>query len=115
MINEKEVSAYKELEAEIKEGEVIESIVFNSVENNYSMEDFHLPLEFTNRPLTLEEARPYLYGWQVSGGFGGEEVVPFYVWTNERVLFIGCYDGSTWLESVPRNPKPCTPYTIGGG
>lgn len=115
MINEKEASAYNEIMAELRHGEEIEAIVFNSTEDNYAMEEFFLPEEYCNRPITLKEATPYLYGWQISGGYGGQEVIPLYIWTNKRVLLIGCYDGSTWLDSVPRNPVKCEPYTIGGG
>jgi len=115
MINEQEASAYNELKIELRKGEEIEAIVFNNLDDCRNMEDFHLPKEYCCRPLTLKEARPYLYGWVISGGFDEEEVIPIYVWTNKRVLFIRSYDGSTWLDSVPRNPVECNPYTIGGG
>ena len=115
MINERQASAYDEIMAELKDGEEIEAVVFADINDNYCMEDYHLPREYIGRPLTLREATPYLYGWEISGGYGGEEVIPLYIWTNKRVLLIGCYDGSTWLDGVPRNPIKCEPYTIGGG
>ena len=36
-------------------------------------------------------------------GFGGEELPDFYVWTAERVYFKGVYDGSEYINSVPRS------------
>lgn len=37
-------------------------------------------------------------------GFGGEEGEPFTMWTEDRVYFPLCYDGSEWVGSAPRNP-----------
>ena len=65
--------------------------------------------------MSFKDAKPFLLDWRISGSFGGEEVIYFYAWTNFRVLFIGCYDGSTWLTSIPRNPIDCEPYSTGGG
>lgn len=107
--------AYDEIIEFLEDKEEIENIVFNT---NYFTEDiwdFYLPKKYIGSLLSLKEARPYLYGWKIGGGYGGEEVIPFYIWTNKRILFIGCYDGSTWLTSVPRHPKACQPDTVGGG
>lgn len=114
MQTEEDMNAYEELLDSLMDGEHIEKIILSDPKDSYGMEEYHIPASFTNVPLTLEEARPYLYGWQIAGGYGGEEVIPLYVWTNKRVLFIGSYDGSTWLAGIPRNPSDCKPYTIGG-
>ena len=37
-------------------------------------------------------------------GYGGEEGVPFTAWSDTRVYFPACYDGSEGVVSVPRNP-----------
>lgn len=34
-----------------------------------------------------------------------DESHPFTLWTHKRVYFPCCYDGDTWVESVPRNPS----------
>jgi len=60
--------------------------------------------------LTLEEAKPLMDGWQFNGGYGTAECYPVYVWTNERVIFVAEYDGSTHLTSVPRNPTAEEPH-----
>ena len=37
--------------------------------------------------------------------YGSSQGIPFYVWTKEFVYFPGVYDGSEWVDSVPRNPR----------
>jgi hypothetical protein len=37
-------------------------------------------------------------------GLGEYEDTPFTVWTKNRVYFPACYDGSSWVASVSRNP-----------
>jgi len=37
-------------------------------------------------------------------GYGSAEGEAFTLWTNKRVYFPVVYDGSEWVESVPRNP-----------
>lgn len=36
-------------------------------------------------------------------GYGGEEGLPFTMWTVNHVYFPVCYDGSEWCGYVPRN------------
>ena len=49
------------------------------------------------------------------GGFGGEEGVPFTLWTAKRVYFPVCYDGAEWCGSVPRDPSDEKAEHWGGG
>lgn len=37
-------------------------------------------------------------------GYGSAEGKPFTLWTAQRVYFPVVYDGSEWVESVPREP-----------
>ena len=49
-------------------------------------------------------------------GFGGVEGVPFILYTSNYIYFPVCYDGSEWVESVPRHPDDSwTPRHFGGG
>lgn len=48
-------------------------------------------------------------------GFGSTEMPCFTIWTEDRVYFPACYDGSEWIESVPRNPCDEATAHIGGG
>ena len=48
-------------------------------------------------------------------GYGGEQGQPFTVWTERRVYFPACYDGSEWCASVVRNPDGKPTNHIGGG
>ena len=47
-------------------------------------------------------------------GFGGEEGVPFTLWTTNRVYFPICYDGAEWVGSVSRNPDGKPTHHLGG-
>ena len=44
--------------------------------------------------------------WDVEfdSGYGGTEGKPFLAWSNNYVYFPVCYDGSEWIERVPRGP-----------
>jgi hypothetical protein len=53
--------------------------------------------------LNWDEARPML-DYEYSSGFGAPECDAVWAWTPTRVLFVGEYDGSTCIVSVPRNP-----------
>lgn len=39
-------------------------------------------------------------------GWGSVEGPAILAWTADYVYFPACYDGSEWLSSVPRNPRP---------
>jgi len=52
---------------------------------------------------------------QFDAGYGSEEGKPFTLWTADRVYFPACYDGSEWVESVPRHPSDEVTDHIGGG
>lgn len=45
---------------------------------------------------------------EFDNGYGTSEGYPFTLWTKTHVYFPVVYDGSEWVESVPRNP-PDTP------
>ncbi len=48
-------------------------------------------------------------------GYGGEEGAPFTAWSETRVYFPICYDGSEWVGSAPRNPCDEAKKHQGGG
>lgn len=111
--------ALDELLEELKPGETIEYVVFDkhtlSESRGPNGEDF-IPEDLIGVRLSFEECKKYFYGWNIINDFyGEEEVVPFFAWTPKRLLFIGIYDGATWLESIPRNPCDVVPFTVGGG
>lgn len=99
---------------ELLEGETIEAVVFGNFGDSYSVEpedggargevDPPIPKEFRKKILSFEEAYPHGEGWKFYSGFGTSETYNAHIWTNLRVLFVHEYDGSTYLESVPRSP-----------
>ena len=52
---------------------------------------------------------------EFDSGYGSECGTPFLLWTKKRVYFPICYDGSEWVESVPRKPCYETARHFGGG
>ncbi len=64
--------------------------------------------------LTLKEAKPMMQSWAFFGGYGNSECPATYIWTDTRVIWITVYDGSTVLDSAPRNPIDIIPDMPGG-
>ena len=116
-------NAWQELQEELEEGEEIEAIVFGywggyeSREELYEekIKDFFIPLDKRKIILNPEEAKEHMQGWKFDGDFGSEKCYAAYIWTNLSIILVGCYEGSTWLEKVPRNPVECVPELCGGG
>lgn len=112
------MNAYLEILDYLEEGEVVEAITLGEdltrlfpYSNSETMNRGYVK----GKVYSFEQAKEFMLDWEIAGGYGGEEVIYFYAWTNKRVLFIGCYDGATWLTSVPRNPTQCFPHSVGGG
>jgi|ETNvirnome_2_130_1030620.scaffolds.fasta_scaffold00320_28 hypothetical protein len=71
--------------------------------------------EYISKLLSWEEAKE-IVDYDFDSGFGGTESHPIMAWTQTRVIFSVCYDGSEWLASAPRNPTDgITPQHYGGG
>lgn len=101
------MNAYEELLVYLKPYEKVNYIVFGEWGwGGYEESDPpSVPLDKRGVLLTLEEAKPYMQDWQFDGGFGAPFCHAVHVWTDERVIFVSEYDGSTHLNSVPRNPS----------
>lgn len=64
--------------------------------------------------LSWEEAEPMLdYGYDT--GYGAPQCDAIYAYTAKRIIFVSTYDGSTSIQSLPRNPEPSEPEMFGGG
>jgi len=53
-------------------------------------------------------------GEKFDTGYGGQEGKPFTAWSENWVFFPAMYDGSEWMECVPRNPCDISIEHIGG-
>lgn len=114
---EEEMNAYKDLMAELKDGEIVEGIVFGAYGwSDFGEEDCSNPIPESKRGvlMTLEQAKPLMEGWTYHGGYGSPDCYATYVWTNERIIWVTQYDGSTCLDSAPRHPMACVPDMPGG-
>jgi len=109
-------NAYKELLEELNDGEVVESIVFGEWGwGGYGEpENKPVPMEKQGVALTIEEARPMMQAWAFYGGYGSPDCYAVNIWTNQRIIWITQYDGSTSLDSAPRNPVSGKPSMPGG-
>lgn len=110
------LNAYKDLMKCLDEDEIIEAIVFGE----WGWGDYREPVE---KPvpkdkqgviLTIKEAKPMMAGWTYFCGYGSPECYATNVWTNKRILWITQYDGSTSIDSAPRNPTAVIPEMPGG-
>jgi hypothetical protein len=69
---------------------------------------------YENKLLSLEEASYYL-DYDFHDGFGAEDCHAITAWSATKIAFVVCYDGSTWLQTLPRNPTQFFPPYVGGG
>jgi hypothetical protein len=101
---------------EVAKGEPIEAIVIGAMGGYEWEEDIGervIPVSQRNKILSWEEARPLL-DYEYGTGYGGVECHAIYAWTPTRILFVSQYDGSTEIESAPRNPTAGSPGIPGG-
>lgn len=60
-------------------------------------------IPFDGELVSFQEAVSVL-DYTYDTGYGGQDCHSIYAWTPTRILFVGEYDGSTWIEWRPRNP-----------
>jgi hypothetical protein len=75
-----------------------------------------IPADRRNVLMTREEAEPFLskHSFSFYGGYGSPECFAIYAWTENYVLWITQYDGSTGINRAPRNPISVQPSMPGG-
>lgn len=63
--------------------------------------------------VSWDEAKKYL-DYEFDNGYGGENCHAVFAWTENWMIFISQYDGSTRCNTIPRNPVDCIPHMPGG-
>jgi hypothetical protein len=114
-------SFYQQIDEALYKKEKITGIVFGSwrdwdflsgeKEDTKEEEVPLVPEDKRGVVLTLEEAKPYLEGWDICS----EDCIFAYVifvWTTLRVFFVVDRDGAWELNSVPAIPVNTMPYLI---
>lgn len=97
------------------EGEKILGVVLGSIDEWSRERLSYIPGDYPEkRLLTWEQALPWIE-YEFSNGFGSEGCFSICAWTENKVIAISCYDGSTSPFSLPRNPCDCDPIMPGGG
>lgn len=71
-------------------------------------DDNRLPADRLGVVLTWAEARPLL-DYAYDTGYGAPDCHAITAWTATHVIWVHEYDGSTSLQSAPRNPVPHEP------
>lgn len=103
------MSARDELIEFLREGEIVEGVVFGDWGNNFLAKDpLIVPLEKRNFVISIDEAFDYMSGWSFENDFSSK-CYATYIWTNQRVIWVESSDGSTGLVSMPRHPINCDP------
>jgi hypothetical protein len=108
------MSNFKDEILEAANGEPIIAIVIEGKEWYYSVKLRPNSTSVSGKVITWEEAA-MLLDYEYSQEYGGVDCNAITAWTETRVIFVGCYDGSSWLTSVLRNPTPHIPEWVGGG
>lgn len=99
---------------EVAQGEPILFAVIGASPRNYGTPDERYIGADARKGeiLTWDEARPLL-DYEYDDGYGGADCHPVHVWTENKVIFVHEYDGSTYASYVPRNPSPLMPKDSG--
>ena len=117
-----DLNAYDDLLSELRDDEDVEGIVFGGWGWSYGTDELGygepdppiVPFDKRGVVMSLDRARPLMAGWSFYGSYGAPTCYAVTAWTNERVLWVTQYDGSTGLSSAERNPKDYWPDMPGG-
>ena len=116
----KRKDAYLDLMEFLEPGETVLGIVFGEWgwggygEERLPEGAMGVPESLQGKLLSIEDARAMMQGWSYDCGYGAPECYATYAWTEKRVIWVTQYDGSTSLDSAPRNPVDCVPDMPGG-
>lgn len=108
-------NAWDELQEDLEPNEIIEAIVFG----NWGWNGYKEPnppfisLDHREILLTSEEAKPLMQDWSFYSDYGSPLTYAVYIWTNKRIFWVTQYNGSTNLNSIPRNPQAILPEIFG--
>ena len=58
-----------------------------------------------SRKLDKSEWYDFFVNQPDGSGFGGTQCTAFHLYSKSVILFMGCYDGAEWVESIPRDPN----------
>ena len=89
-------------------------LITEDMENNSDSWD---NIESIQPTLNANDPEPWI-DKEFDTEFGSTEGTPFTIWTKQWIYFPVQYDGSEWVESIPRHPhtqENWKPYHYGGG
>lgn len=105
------MSALTDLDEYLDEDEGVEAIIFGNYGYGQDTDKTLSAIQpkYRGKILSFEVAKTMMETWSFQNGFGIQKCYATYIWTNRRVIWVSEYDGSTCLNSMPRNPIPCIP------
>jgi len=103
----------KDIEEALDDNEV-EAIVIGGFGDYHDSDKRDVLGDNKGKVLEWEDAKQYL-DYEYDDSWGGQDCHSIFIWTKDRIYFVGTYDGSTWITSVIRNPQDCSPHSVGGG
>jgi hypothetical protein len=99
------------------EGELIESVVIlNMLDDGFlrapriygrDKRDTDALIASLNIPLSWEDAASLL-DYEFNAGYGSMDCHDVIIYTNKSIHYVQEYDGSTWLQSIYKDPKSYT-------
>lgn len=92
---------------ENKNSERIIAVVVGKHYNDWFDED-RRPTHQRNTVLSRDDGLALL-DVEYDNGYGGADCFPMYAWTQNWIIVILEYDGSTGIGCIPRNPIDCEP------
>lgn len=99
----------------LAEGKPILGVVIGEMGwGDYGSEDCpHYAAQPRNKLIPWEQAK-LLLDYEFSDGYGAPKCNAIFAWTEEYVIAISQYDGSTSPFRIPRNPCDCEAEMPGG-
>jgi len=110
------MNAWEEIKNKLDKDEMLEHVVFGSW-GSFSDDapTPEVPPNVMGCRLLPHEAKPFLLTFSFNGDYGTPECYATWIYTNKNVYWVTQYDGSTSLDSMPRNPtQDRIPYMPGG-
>lgn len=101
-----ESNAYSELMEYLNKDELVEAIIFGE----WGWEGYNEPTpnivnhNLFGEILSIDEAKPLLERFSFLGGFGSPNCYAVRIFTNQRIIWVTQYDGSTTLDGTIIKP-----------
>ena len=84
--------------------EIRDAIIIVNDDYHVEKKNRKYPKELIRKIIVLTDVIDY-FDYEYDDDYGEQECHNIYIWTHKKVFFIRDYDGSTYIESVPKSPR----------